>query len=248
MWEEYKYIDVKHRGSRKWERVLCADLEGWINANPEQEDLFCTIQTFAGAVSRDDEPHLAPFFVDFDADTLEQALSEARMLVDYFLVGHEVEPQVWFSGNRGFHVTVEAMVFSAEPSPDLTYTWRHLAERLVGQLGLATLDRRVYSRRRMWRISGTKHSKSGLYKIPLELGFFRTATVEAIRAKAVEPSVVAERDVQAESSSGLSSIFFDCAREYQDRQKVIESKPVEYFFPAARRRVCNFSWRMGLRS
>jgi len=241
MWEEYKYIDVKHETSPRWERILCADLGRWLNDNPGKSEYFSTIQTFASPESRDNEPHWCPFFMDFDAEVFDTGLREARFVVDYFLTGLEVTPDVWFSGNRGFHVTVDAMAFGAEPSPELTYIWRHLAERIAAQLGLTTLDKRVYSRRRMWRIDGTRHAKSSLFKRRLDVGYFRTATAEDIRARAKEPLVVedlgTEGSVQSEPSSGLASLYSESAREFQDRQKVIESKPVEYFFQVARRHV-----------
>lgn len=252
MWEEYQYVDVKHRSSRKWQRILRADVRRWLDDNPEQEDYYCTIQTFKGTMHKENERHYCPFFVDFDSDSLEESLKDARQLVDYFLVGHEVEPQVWFSGNRGFHVTVEAVAFGAEPDSNLTYIWRHLAERIVKQLGLSTLDKRVYSRRRMWRLENTKHAKSGLHKIPLSLSIFRTETVENIREMAVEPHVLAQGNESEESPherhKSLAVLYNECAGEFRDRQTIAESTPVEYFFLAARRRVCNIFWRKGLQS
>lgn len=245
MWEEYRYVDVKHETSPRWERILRADLKGWVEANAGRENLFSTIQTFASPAARDNEPHWCPFFIDLDSDTFDLSLKEARFIVDYFLTGFEVEPAIWFSGNRGFHITVDAVAFGAEPSPELTYIWRHLAERIAAQLGLTTLDKRVYSRRRMWRIDGTRHAKSGLYKRRIELGDFRTATAEDIRDRAKEPLVV-EGLVHGETvelSSGLQTLYSSSGQEYQDRQRVLESEPVAYFFPGARRLVSSSCWR-----
>ena len=93
----------------------------------------------------------------------------------------------------------------------------------------------------MWRVAGTKHSKSGLYKIPLSLSVFRTETIDGIRQMAEQPVVLAERNgiQEVQESNSLKDLFRSVSTEFKERQKVIESTQVEYFFPVARRRVCN---------
>jgi hypothetical protein len=90
-------------------------------------------------------------------------------LVDHITFVYKIninpeEMMVYYSGNRGFHVTVNAEVFGAEPMVDMIKVWRVVAEMFYKTLNLETMDRAVYTRRRAWRVPNTTHGKTGLYK------------------------------------------------------------------------------------
>jgi hypothetical protein len=125
-------------------------------------------------------------FFDFDCDhekldiSVEEALhrsqEDADKLVSWFHQMFDLNPahvQIWFSGRKGFHVLVRPEPFGIKPHNHLTYIVRSVAFELADSLGLDTLDRSVYTRRRMWRIPNTINPKSGKFKIELtaqELG------------------------------------------------------------------------------
>jgi len=68
--------------------------------------------------------------------------------------------EIYFSGNKGFHLVV---TLNRYINPEQVY---NICVTKFGQ-GLKSLDTAVYDPSRIFRVPGTKHQKSGLYKIPL---------------------------------------------------------------------------------
>lgn len=241
MWEEYKYIEAKYdfldstgnMQSSKWRRIQTTELRGWLDANPGKAAYFHTIQSFKLPVKEQDESHYADFYIDMDAEVFDDALRDARLIVDYFLKGHEVEPKVWFSGNRGFHITLDAVAFGAEPSSTLTYHWRHVADAIARKVGLSSLDERVYSRPRMWRIEKTRHAKSKLFKIRLYLHELRSLDAAGIKELAKTPRDTDEEvvDPPETACAGLATVYEAAVKEYSLRQQRYEdSEDIDYTF------------------
>lgn len=182
MWENYKYCDVhliKPSGQHTlWRRIERNRTEEWVNANEGALAYFSTIQSLVDGRKVEGDWHQlqqwSPMFFDLDDEERpERALDDARKLVDYFATGFDVEPKIWWSGGKGFHLLVPAELFAADPDPKLTYIWKHVANSIIKKLTLESLDWRVYSIARMWRIPNTIHheGKDGQpdqYKIPVE--------------------------------------------------------------------------------
>lgn len=128
--------------------------------------LFASVQHYLVRPDPDDESpyHLADlmFDIDFEGD-LERATDTAQALTTY-LDSIGAFHRTYFSGSKGFHIEVPWQVVGAQPS-------RHLHERVYKRLvqGIAAeLDlefcMHIYSRARMFRVAGTLHPKTGLYK------------------------------------------------------------------------------------
>jgi len=238
VWEEYKFIEVSYRfriendvRHSKWKRILATDLGGWLYDNDSKEAYYSTIQSFNHPEKEHGEPHWTPLYFDMDADegrgtTLDNALHEARLLVDLFLRGFEVEPRVWFSGNKGFHIVIPGVVFGASPHKYLTYHWHHLADYFTSKVGVkstkdgGTYDGSVYSVPRMWRIDGTKHPNSGLFKTELSLVEVRTLGAGDIRALSAERRVLPALDdeEEVEENRELARFYSLSIKEFQKRQ------------------------------
>jgi len=79
-------------------------------------------------------------------------------------------PRLYFSGAKGFHVEIPASLFGGfelMPCADLATRLGRLAELLIEGVSLPTADFSIYDPLRLWRVPNTRHSKTGLYKIPL---------------------------------------------------------------------------------
>jgi len=150
-------------------------------------------------------------FFDFDCDhkklgiTREEAVAISKRdclrLAEWFHETfdlNEAHLQIWFSGNKGFHLTVRPEVFGIKPHYHLTYIVRSIAFELADALELETLDRSVYTRRRMWRIANTVNPKSGKFKIELYIQELRQWNSEKLLERASEPRVeTSNRDPMA---------------------------------------------------
>lgn len=240
-WDQYKYIEVRYDfidptgelRSSKWRRIPAADLGKWLDANPRKAAYHHTIQAFELPNKEQDERHICPFYVDLDADDLSESLRDARLIVEHFLEGYKVVPAIWFSGNRGFHITVPPVVFGAAPGSVLTYYWRHVADILSRKLALETLDTQVYSRPKTMRIENTKNPKSGLFKTRLSVHEVRSLDAAGIRelAKETREADTADLEQAEEARPGLESLYQKAVAEYEDRQKRYESdEDMEYVF------------------
>ena len=181
--EDYCYVDI-HRvgptGTRyKWKRVKLDQIDSLRKKFVDDDSLhiYQTVQQFVEPEHRDGEAHICPLYFDLDADEPEDLhipLSDAKQLWQFFQMGHDIgdDFKVWFSGKRGFHITVGFECFSGAPSPYTTKIMQFMAETISGNLSLKTWDSTVYTKRRMWRMENTKHGGSGLWKIeltPIEL-------------------------------------------------------------------------------
>lgn len=251
-WKEYKYQEVaflyEEGKMTKWKRVL--NVKEWLNENPDKLSYFQSVQSFRNFEKTDGEEHICPFYIDLDSEeNLQSALLDARKIIDYYLQGFGVEPEIFFSGNRGFHIEVPAVVYGVEPHSGLTYIWHHLLDELVSKLDIKTVDQRVYSVPRLWRIANTQHNKSGLYKI--KLGLQELSSVESIRELAInrrdygcenisDDGRVSTDDIQALPEEcedgerdapiliqGLADRYQKALHLYEDRQKVTEEQTSE---------------------
>ncbi len=177
---------------QSWKRIHIDELDKWRGKMIELESLHCysTIQRFANSVHVAEEPYISPLYFDLDSDSdLQKSLDDARKLKHCICTGLEIEngAEFFFSGNRGFHITIDAELCGFKPFNDLAKVCKYMAVSIADKLTLNTFDATVYSKRRMWRMARTKHGKSGLYKIQLTPAEIGTLGVDDIRELATEP-------------------------------------------------------------
>ena len=174
---------------------------------------YATIQRFCEPRPREGEPHLCGLFFDFDDEKdPERARLDAVKLVRWFVDTAEL-PQtafrVDFSGSKGVHVTIDPAVFAMQGTPDLTVIVGRAACWLADRLGLTTLDRGVYTRRRMWRLVDTRHPKTGLYCVEISVRELLDSNISSIRALAAAPRgpLYADEDRHREESDVMAAWF-----------------------------------------
>ena len=124
------------------------------------------------------------FNADFDAeDDPARALADtARFLRDLEATyGVPVAAtRIHWSGNKGIHLELPASLFGiTHPAPDLIDRLKQVAVVLLKDY--PTADFSIYEKLRLWRVANTRHSKSGLYKIPLTLEELYVGDVQHIR-------------------------------------------------------------------
>lgn len=150
-----------------------------------------------------------PFYVDFDASTLDEAITQFNKFLDKLealsLDLHAC--RLYATGGRGFHIEVPMEVFMAKVPRDgvtlLPYVYREMAMELV----VDTLDLRVYTARkgRMWRTTGVKR-ENGLYKVqitPEQARAMNEALYTQLCSAPIEPFETAKVEVNI----GLSTLF-----------------------------------------
>lgn len=111
---------------------------------------------------------------DFDSYFGDLALVEVRGFIEkilthapYGILVDQIQP--YFSGNKGFHVYIDSPeIIAMPPAQNTPDRIKKLCTALAGRF--SSFDRAVYDRSRLLRVLNSRHSKSGLYKIPLCVG------------------------------------------------------------------------------
>src|SRR5262249_40366823 len=107
------------------------------------------------------------FDVDREGDP-DAALRDVRRLAGHLSERYgDAGLSVYFSGSKGYHV--EADTGNAiEPAQEAHQVARKVAETVAGVVGVS-IDSGVYDRVRLWRAPNSRHSRTGLFKIRIEL-------------------------------------------------------------------------------
>lgn len=113
---------------------------------------------------------------DFDsADQPKAAQADAIVLTDR-LINKGIDPDaihIAFSGSKGFAIEVDT---DSQFNPE---EFKNVTSSLAKDLD--TFDRVIFDPQRIFRVTGTKHQKSGLYKTPITLNQLRELPIDEIK-------------------------------------------------------------------
>ena len=165
----FKYIDAGNALS-KWERILLEDLEIY-RAKSDNIDICKSVARYASSEHKDGQPMLMGLTIDLDNDDLEKVLKEARALRDYFydewgLKTEEV--RIYYSGNRSVHIEIQPETLGIHPNEKLYLYIKEVLRAIADELELGCVDLSIYAKRHLFRCAGTKHSKTGRYKVEID--------------------------------------------------------------------------------
>lgn len=123
------------------------------------------------SVSRYSGPAYADFFpVDIDCNNdipkaLDLLINTLCVLENQYDVNIK-ELRVFFSGSKGFHLYIPAAMMGITPSENISRYFKAFAAKILKPIGVS-YDPLIYDIVRLWRVSNSINSKSGLYKIEL---------------------------------------------------------------------------------
>jgi replicative DNA helicase len=138
--------------------------------------------------------HLSDSLVfDFDGEDLNEVKKEVtrfclRLLHNYDCPLNYL--RIAFSGSKGFHITLPFEIINEKPEPsdDFWQIYKNIALEVAD--GFRFIDSSIYEIRRLFRLTNTINSKSGLYKIPLSLEEFENLSIDEIKVLAKNPHKV----------------------------------------------------------
>jgi len=144
--------------------------------------------------------------IDIDAEgDLERALAQLRAVLEKLTVRADIDlsaVRISFSGSKGFHVQIPTALFGPDPSPDLNRVFGHMVSMLLDP---GDYDDSIYDLLRLFRVAGTRHGKSGLFKVPLTLAEARGLSAGEILDLAKAPRVLSWPD--PEPCPGLIDLY-----------------------------------------
>lgn len=114
-------------------------------------------------------------FFDFDSPNLDKAKEDCKRVYEYLVTSLGVLPdsiKVYYSGSKGYHLLVDWNVLGLSPRRDLHSLYRKLAGGVSSAYSPNhTLDLKIYNARRLFRIPGTVHQKTGKPKVRMDESF-----------------------------------------------------------------------------
>lgn len=146
--------------------------------------------------------------LDIDDKDLQSAVTSLGKVLEY-LEFREVGYETWFSGSKGFHILIPTSQFGFQPTddPDILKSMANgIAEKCK-----VKIDTSIYNVSRILRIGGSKHGKSGLYKVPLEdpnisLGAMQALAMTPMENPFLEPDDYPLNDTLAAAYHHLTNI------------------------------------------
>ena len=110
-------------------------------------------------------------YLDFDdIKDFEHVRKDAMTALSYLKIVYRIEKEdvnIFYSGNKGVHITVPAEIFGIQPMHLLNGVFKHIASSIKSFTPNKTIDTVIYDNKRMFRLVNSMHEKSRLYKIPL---------------------------------------------------------------------------------
>lgn len=139
-------------------------------------------------------PHIADALVfDFDGEgaELENVRAKVVEFVKYLPEFYDLPVdyvRIAFSGSRGFHLSIPFTAICSDPKPAENFhkIYKSIIQDIAGT-DWEYLDYNIYNTLRIFRITNTKHAKSGLYKIPLTWQELQSLSIDEIKTLAKEP-------------------------------------------------------------
>lgn len=165
-------------------------------------------------------PVFDSIYIDLDDDETkgELAFTDAKNLCQLFRE-NDIDFTLYFSGNKGFHISIHKDNFEALSSPLPSDEMQEFVKAFVFGLKAKykTVDNRIWNSNRKFRAAGSRHEKSGLYKTLLYPGHkVSSMTLEQIRTLASVP--VARAMIHPKSTAKKYPIIL---REFVEAGKLL---------------------------
>lgn len=175
---------------------------------------------------------LGSIYFDLDSPDLNLSHEEVKRMYKHFSSFMPKDSiRVYFTGFKGFHIELEALTIGVTPSNSLHELFRYIANDIKEELELQTIDFAVYDPRRMWRLPGSAHQKTGMYKNDIsfdeDLIF---GDLKSIRnyCKEYRPVVVPEQKFDLKSNEWYRNYIYKREEEKQG-QKYTQEYLLERF-------------------
>jgi len=138
----------------------------------------------SGFIYTDSKVYYDNIVIDIDNAEIEKIINFLDNLkqvyeINLFNIG------LFFSGNKGFHILIPSKLFGLQPASNLNIVVKNIAKYLASDI--IDIDTQIYNKTSTLRLVNTKHSKSGLYKIPLYYSELHTLSIDQIRELAHNP-------------------------------------------------------------
>lgn len=170
------------------------------------------------------------FYIDLDLkvsnlEDYEKVRLDTLMVISIFTTEFNIalrDIDIYFSGNKGFHIVIHPMLLGITPKKDLNQDFKLLAKRIKSFTLNKTIDTVVYDSVRLMRVNNTINSKSGLYKVRVTRKMVEKFSYQQMRLYASKPRFEIHRKVIKTNSVATKKY-----QEYIEAQKKEEAHVLE---------------------
>ena len=154
---------------------------------------------------------------DLDNDDEDVAYSDLKSLLERLdnLGFDEDSIRIFFSGNKGYHIFARSYDIETESGKDYTHSLiKYICSEIAGDL--ESFDESVYDRTRVIRVANSKHSKTGLYKIPLYLFDIRVSNPKDIKILAKHQRQIDQGHFDPIESEYIAELIYNYENKSDD--------------------------------
>lgn len=210
----------------RWKRIKISDVEDF-RKQYRNKSVYISIQRYrspAAPESNIQEISISDFVIDIDNTDLEQAHHDASVVFEYFRE-LDAQPRIWFSGKKGFHISVPWQALGLMPNTELNQYFASAVSHIETICGLPSIDMKLYSGKRLLRLPNSIHPDTKLYKHEFNPDRFMSMSLEEILVAAVGPSKYNHK-YEPVLSSAAKKWWDSLMQVYETSVEIRESKPV----------------------
>lgn len=188
------------------------------------KDTYSTIYEYDNR-KQDKANYVAPLYIDLDAEHLEKDYEKLRR--DVLILIRRLKTmfnlndnnlQVFFSGSKGFHILIPYEVFGLTFGKDINNSFKSIAIELKSYTITKSVDTRIYDNKRLFREPNSINSKTGLYKVQIDLCDLRTMSYDDLveYASSPKPLLLVDNNLNEKAKIAFESFIIQ-AKEKQKR-------------------------------
>jgi hypothetical protein len=123
-------------------------------------------------------------YFDLDNKEIEVSYNDTKNLLNELFTHIPPEAvKIYFTGKKGFHLECDSSCLGISPGNDLPTIFRFIASDYKINKNIESIDLSVYDARRMWRLAGSMHQDTKLFKTLLTLEEFHNG-IKSVKIKA----------------------------------------------------------------
>lgn len=156
-------------------------------------DTYCTIYKYENNNTGTCN-FISPLYLDLDIDNIEDKFNllvrDLKIIINKLITEFHItkeDIQIYFSGSKGFHILISEDIFGFEADRTLNKELKKIATYLKAYTLTKCIDTKIYDYKRLFRITNTINSKTGLYKVYIPYDVLINMSYEELKEYASEP-------------------------------------------------------------
>lgn len=157
-------------------------------------DVYATILSYDNK-NQNDSNLYGPMYLDLDLDIQSEndyqlLKSDIIKIVSYLESFYDIPYnyiKFYFTGKKGFHLIIEPNIFNLLPDKKLNIYYKEIAKELNNVTITKLIDTKIYDNKRLFRLTNSINSKTGLYKVPISYNQIINMSFEDIKSFASSP-------------------------------------------------------------